>query len=45
MQYIGILKLVQKVKLLLVSQTVDMKNVANYGHQEGNQFEFQSSGI
>jgi hypothetical protein len=42
MQSFGILKLAQKVKLFLVFQNVYRQNLANFGHQEGHQFEFQS---
>jgi hypothetical protein len=42
LQSSGILKLVQKVKFLLVFQTINLQNLANFEQWEGHQFEFQS---
>jgi hypothetical protein len=33
------------VKLLLMLQSIDLQNLAKFGHQEGNQFEYQSVGV
>jgi hypothetical protein len=38
----GILNFIQKVKLLLVFQDIDLQNLANFGHREGHQFELQN---
>jgi hypothetical protein len=45
LQSFGILNLIQKVKFLLVFQSVDLQNLVKFWHQEGHQFEYQSVGV
>jgi hypothetical protein len=44
MQYWGILKFGQKVKLFHMLQTISMQNLENFWHWEGHRFKFQSLG-
>jgi hypothetical protein len=45
LQSFGISELIQKVMFLLVSQAIDLQNLAKFGHQEGHQFEYQRLGV